>query len=265
MRKPVPRLRGKFTMLLISVLLAAVALARVPALESSRFGSYLGGSAGGLVFGALGLHLQGWMGSTAFIFIAGTACAGSVAFYLAALGVSAGEWLQAFRHARGSAAFISEKIAVASEYFAAWHAKYASPEKAAAIARPRRVSLNEDTKPDEAPAESEEKSELSIIPRKKPVVTPRPAPAKPQKEDRQKKLNLGTAEEWHAPPLDLFGDPPASAVVKLDEAALQKNAEMLHATLNDFGVQGDILKVSPGPIVTLYEMEPAPVRKRRAS
>ncbi len=43
-----------------------------------------------------------------------------------------------------------------------------------------------------------------------------------------------------------------------DEAMLEKNARMLEGVLGDFGVQGRIVEVSPGPVITLYELEPAP-------
>jgi S-DNA-T family DNA segregation ATPase FtsK/SpoIIIE len=42
------------------------------------------------------------------------------------------------------------------------------------------------------------------------------------------------------------------------EESLEANARMLETTLEDFGVKGEIIKVHPGPVVTLYELEPAP-------
>jgi S-DNA-T family DNA segregation ATPase FtsK/SpoIIIE len=44
----------------------------------------------------------------------------------------------------------------------------------------------------------------------------------------------------------------------IDEAALRQNAQMLVSVLNDFGVKGEITQIRPGPVVTLYELEPAP-------
>ena len=43
--------------------------------------------------------------------------------------------------------------------------------------------------------------------------------------------------------------------------ALEQNAQMLKTVLDDFGVRGDIVKVRPGPVITLYELEPAPGTK----
>jgi S-DNA-T family DNA segregation ATPase FtsK/SpoIIIE len=52
--------------------------------------------------------------------------------------------------------------------------------------------------------------------------------------------------------------PPAARPAAVDEEALSKNARMLEAVLEDYGVRGQIVQVRPGPVVTLYELEPAP-------
>ncbi|WP_245410576.1 FtsK/SpoIIIE family DNA translocase [Notoacmeibacter marinus] len=49
-----------------------------------------------------------------------------------------------------------------------------------------------------------------------------------------------------------------SGVARVTEAQLADNARQLEAVLNDFGVKGEIMTVRPGPVVTLYELEPAP-------
>ncbi|HML11291.1 MAG TPA: DNA translocase FtsK 4TM domain-containing protein [Stellaceae bacterium] len=60
------------------------------------------------------------------------------------------------------------------------------------------------------------------------------------------------------PPIDLLVRPPLAKTETLDEEALQKNARLLEAVLEDYGVRGEIVQVRPGPVVTLYELEPAP-------
>src|SRR3546814_3631576 len=47
----------------------------------------------------------------------------------------------------------------------------------------------------------------------------------------------------------------------LNRDALEKNARLLESVLEDFGVRGEIVKVRPGPVVTRYELEPAPGTK----
>jgi S-DNA-T family DNA segregation ATPase FtsK/SpoIIIE len=59
------------------------------------------------------------------------------------------------------------------------------------------------------------------------------------------------------PPIDLLARPPLGKVEAIDEEALAKNARLLEAVLADYGVRGEIVQVRPGPVVTLYELEPA--------
>ncbi|WP_300300376.1 DNA translocase FtsK [Ferrovibrio sp.] len=80
--------------------------------------------------------------------------------------------------------------------------------------------------------------------------------------EAQTTLNLGDAGDFELPELSLLKPPPAdSAREKINEDALEQNARMLESVLNEFGVQGEITKVRPGPVVTLYELEPAPGTK----
>lgn len=59
------------------------------------------------------------------------------------------------------------------------------------------------------------------------------------------------------PSLDLLDPPPAITAPKLDKAALEANARLLESVLDDFHVKGRIVAVRPGPVVTMYELEPA--------
>ena len=68
-------------------------------------------------------------------------------------------------------------------------------------------------------------------------------------------------EEYVPPDLELLAEPRASDAVALTEEQLQDNAVFLEQTIEDFGVRGSIVSVRPGPVVTLYELEPAPGTK----
>ena len=59
------------------------------------------------------------------------------------------------------------------------------------------------------------------------------------------------------PSLELLDPPPAISVPKLDKTALEANARLLESVLDDFHVKGQIVAVRPGPVVTMYELEPA--------
>ncbi|MEE7475755.1 DNA translocase FtsK [Methylobacterium hispanicum] len=69
-------------------------------------------------------------------------------------------------------------------------------------------------------------------------------------------------DDYELPALGLLAEPRGPSPASLVSAdALEQNATLLEATLGDFGVRGDILAVRPGPVVTLYELEPAPGTK----
>ena len=79
----------------------------------------------------------------------------------------------------------------------------------------------------------------------------------PKRADKQPALNL-SAGEYQLPALDLLTEPaPIKDTHTLSDEALEENARMLEAVLADFGVKGRITAVRPGPVVTLYEFEPA--------
>ncbi|MFG1299572.1 DNA translocase FtsK 4TM domain-containing protein [Xanthobacter sp. V3C-3] len=63
---------------------------------------------------------------------------------------------------------------------------------------------------------------------------------------------------YQHPSLDLLAPPAASKAPAMSPEALSETARHLEATLQDFGVRGEIGQVRPGPVVTLYELEPAP-------
>jgi S-DNA-T family DNA segregation ATPase FtsK/SpoIIIE len=90
-------------------------------------------------------------------------------------------------------------------------------------------------------------------------VMPRAKPAPPGKRATQEAQPvLALDGEPILPPLNLLTKAPATRTETVDEEALSKNARMLEAVLEDFGVRGRIVQVRPGPVVTLYELEPAP-------
>ena len=93
------------------------------------------------------------------------------------------------------------------------------------------------------------------------LIAPRAKPAGPGRrgeEERQPRLDLVPEDEPLLPALDLLVNPPATKTEAIDEQALDKNARLLETVLDDFGVRGQIVQVRPGPVVTLYELEPAP-------
>ncbi len=119
-----------------------------------------------------------------------------------------------------------------------------SPDDAPPSTRPRRA------------AKAEREVELELTPRRAPEISDpsappkRAAPAKANQRDMFAAFNL--------PSLDLLAEPPKDTAPKLDKLALERNARLLENVLDDFNVKGEITAVRTGPVVTMYELEPAP-------
>jgi len=70
-------------------------------------------------------------------------------------------------------------------------------------------------------------------------------------------------EGYKLPPLELL-DPPEGEQIKIDKDTLHANSLILQKKLEDFGVEGEVVAVRPGPVITMYEFKPAPgVKVRR--
>ena len=92
-----------------------------------------------------------------------------------------------------------------------------------------------------------------------PKVTPPAAPLKPGKRTtREAQPSFLDRHAYALPALALLAEARKQAVSKISEDALEQNARLLEGVLDDFGVRGEIINVRPGPVVTLYELEPAP-------
>ncbi|MEQ9138929.1 MAG: DNA translocase FtsK, partial [Thalassobaculum sp.] len=93
----------------------------------------------------------------------------------------------------------------------------------------------------------------------KRVEKPAPRPPRPTTAS-QGSLDLGPGGDYAYPALDLLTEPKVLGHGP-EEDSLEQNARMLESVLQDFGVKGTIGKVRYGPVVTLYELEPAPGTK----
>ena len=92
-------------------------------------------------------------------------------------------------------------------------------------------------------------------------ITPKARPqwqGKRVEQERQPALDLEPGGQPLLPSLELLAKPHAAKTEAIDEEALEKNARLLETVLDDFGVRGRIVQIRPGPVVTLYELEPAP-------
>ena len=102
----------------------------------------------------------------------------------------------------------------------------------------------------------------AVPPRKVVVEKPQRKPTEPSTRaiaEAQPKLAFeDNAHDFELPPLNLLTNPTTIERHHLSDEALEENARMLESVLDDYGVKGEIVSVRPGPVVTMYELEPAP-------
>ena len=122
---------------------------------------------------------------------------------------------------------------------------FADDEDEEAPARPRRTA-----KSDAAPVT------IDASPRRAPEISDPSAPPKRAQTARTAQRDMFAA--FNLPSLDLLAEPPVDKAPKLDKIALERNARLLENVLDDFNVKGEITAVRTGPVVTMYELEPAP-------
>jgi S-DNA-T family DNA segregation ATPase FtsK/SpoIIIE len=109
----------------------------------------------------------------------------------------------------------------------------------------RRVEPRFDGRPDHRVAE-EADDELTGVPA--PRAARKARPSKPRR----------SSGGYILPPLELLTQPSKIGRATVSSETLQENATALESVLSDFGVRGEIINARPGPVVTLYELEPAP-------
>ncbi len=107
---------------------------------------------------------------------------------------------------------------------------------------------------EEEPAPAARAAPRAVEPRVAAVKAP-----KPRKEDVDQQAFVFDRPEgaFDLPPLGILTK-PAQRVGSVDEDSLKQNAKMLEGVLQEFGVRGVIDQIRPGPVVTLYELVPAP-------
>ena len=260
----------------LAVLLAAVGCASFGLAEWPT-GAGAGGAVGGMVLSALGsagLDIAG-LGADTGIAAAGIGALfliAAVLTLLGALGVPWREWRVLFRSVywvlrlgvNGALCTLRWVHGRAGE-----RADAAADDEAPARARRPRRSARSPGKA--AQGRRREPSLLPPAPGEEEPDEPPPGPTvvenrrrrvKPGKralKERQPALDLEDNEEYTLPPLDLLtAAEGGGTALRTSDDALRQNAEMLVTVLEDFRVFGEITQVRPGPVVTLYELEPQP-------
>jgi DNA segregation ATPase FtsK/SpoIIIE, S-DNA-T family len=287
LQRPIRRLFRRLLTLLLALVLGALACSilhpamPLPAGPGGWVGWALIASVMRMGFGGIALPL------------AMTAAALVAWLLLATIGLSPGDWREigsgAGRHAGRIARASGRSTAAAASFgwrvFRDWRAAQQALREAEPEFEPRRPAVA-------PPPPVRPRSTVTSLPeRREPRLGPSgPGPAAPQpqaaavaeqpvagrlvrlvipraksqlsgrraEQELQPALDLGAEQEPLLPPLSLLTKAPATRTETIDEDALSKNARMLEAVLEDYGVRGEIVQVRPGPVVTLYELEPAP-------
>ncbi|MFH0800128.1 MAG: DNA translocase FtsK 4TM domain-containing protein [Pseudomonadota bacterium] len=78
--------------------------------------------------------------------------------------------------------------------------------------------------------------------------------------DDQLKFHKMCSEGYEPPPLGLL-DAPERKKIEIDEETLKKNSQVVENKVKDFDVEGHVTAIHPGPVITMYEFEPAPGTK----
>ena len=222
---------------------------------------------------AMGNGLLGATGGAVVVTILG---AMTLILVFLALGLTGSEWRTAGRGARTAAgvSLVGGRAAV----------RGSSRVAASLVARSQRLGRRAEPELDwfEPPSDIEPETTAEKPARPTPAPAPQPPKASvPYVEDipsiptlSKPKVNLRKPEPpvqaslplpggaiesgWQFPPMSLLRPAPAKHATGPSEDALQANARLLESVLSDYGVQGTIREIRPGPVVTLYELEPAP-------
>jgi S-DNA-T family DNA segregation ATPase FtsK/SpoIIIE len=275
-RRDVSQVWLRVALLPVAVLLIAAALAALPIPDSWPFRASLGGVVGSSILKSI-ITLIGFadLRPGAMALAAAAGVLGSAA-WIGALGFSFAEWRRgigglfwaAGTGTRASLEAGRVGVRVGSDLAARAKRRFGKRRRV----EPRfaaeddngldeiDVDLEEDF-PDERPIAKGLAARERPRDEDEPLVEAKQKRAKPGKRStggRQTTLDLKNGE-YQLPPLDILELPPENREdPSVSKDALEQNAKMLKSVLEDFGVKGEILKVRPGPVVTLYELEPAP-------
>ncbi len=245
----------------------AAVLASVPTPYSFARGwptaAGLGGATGAVLKGDVLAAGSALLGPVGPVLVWLLAAALSVVLVVLALGLTAGEWRMAGRAVRRSAR--GGRTAVGLFGRASHRVGSAGLRLLQRIngTRPRRVATPE---PEPEEAIEAPRAEPRIRVPEAPVARPEPVVARARVTASAKKPTPPPHQEtlpleggWRFPSLDLLKAAPSrDAIGAPTDEALQANARLLESVLADYGVQGQIVEILPGPVVTLYELEPAP-------
>ena len=257
-KRPIENLAVRVIMLIIAVMLASISVAALSVPGNWPLVTGLGGFTGEALFAQLTPFAAMAHPVYGPVLLAALAGGISVALIIYVLGWSRRDWLalvQGFR-ATGSGIYRGLQLGGrAADRIHALREQYLS---------------GGGHEPDEYPEDGDEKPKTKQRVRKTTDVTDPLVEARKKRlktsrkadKERQKTMDFGDANVYTHPPLELLEEGATAKVqTRIDKDLLEQNAAFLSTVLEDFGIRGEIVKVRPGPVVTRYELEPAPGTK----
>ncbi len=269
-RRELSHFWSRIVALVIGVFIGAIAFSRIPAGDWLSQ-AYMGGSVGQLISQNINDALHGMGLGSAYILtsIVFATLAAFAIGYAWAVRIDEAKYASSLLWfwASSTAFYIASKILS----FYDWVRHYGNPDYSANrnILKTKRPAISKIIK--------KEKSE--VLQRIEPVIS---SPAFSSEVDDTKANNIkvvapqttqtggqttGASQtrfqlfdggEWELPSMDLLQEvPDDNDDNQMDENALRMNAELLQNVLDDFNIKGEIVSIHPGPVVTLYELEPA--------
>lgn len=240
---PAPRWWRPTLLLFVAMALLGTALALWGASSASRLPAGPGG-------------LWGLLGAAAVNGLAGLVPQVSALWFTVPIGLAA----------------LAGGMAIASRIFAFdWGRLLSLPPFLRLSAREREIAVDDEDEQETVTRPKKERREKEVraaaeavdvadaLAQRKPTEisdpTRTPAPAAVQPKARQGDL---FDNKYELPSIELLVEAPAGSTQKIDKLALERNARLLENVLDDFNVKGEITAVRTGPVVTMYELEPAP-------
>jgi S-DNA-T family DNA segregation ATPase FtsK/SpoIIIE len=245
----------RLTLLIVTLVLASCLLAKIEPPLSWPVGSGFGGSIGALLYERVFYQPLKSGLFTGFIALV-TLVAASLSF-----GMKWAEWRELARILKKTFLVISGIVlAFIQRHKDKYIDSYADSddeserlslrERVLSWINSRRSEEYDDEEPEEEPA-----------PARAPRVSKKPQAKEADKSARSApKIQASLAlpqGDYELPSIKLLSLPPKGRKNTLSESALTQNAKLLESVLQDFGVNGSIIEIRPGPVVTLYELEPA--------
>jgi DNA segregation ATPase FtsK/SpoIIIE, S-DNA-T family len=279
--------QGKLWHMLVSWLAASLflagALASIPAIPGWALTSGLGGNVGDIVGGLSATILTlGLKGTFAWIIVFAVCLTASVVFAMKALSLSIEDTLEKLGLMSATVAAVFAFFAMVASVIRQWKPNFTLPKFLTMPKAQKPKTLNRKAQPAVAKDEDDEEEvdlyaadeqDLAELEEDDPeaddededsapdasddaiVIVPAAKPKAPS----LKPIKPKTQTNFELPELAYLAEPKrAPKGQEISPEMLEENARRLEGVLEDFGVKGQIIKVRPGPVVTLYELEPAP-------